>query len=63
VSLPEDADPAHVALVEGRLVAWFVSPDEATMLTSYKEVDRITPVVASLQAVAESGYGNEWMVA
>jgi len=63
VSLPEDADPAHVALVEGRLVAWFVSSEEAKMLASYKEVGRITPVVASLQAVADSGYGNEWLVA
>jgi hypothetical protein len=63
VSLPEDATPAHVALVEGKPVAWFVAPDEAQMLTSFKEAGRITPVVASLQAVADSGYGNEWLVA
>jgi 8-oxo-dGTP pyrophosphatase MutT (NUDIX family) len=63
VSLPEDATPAHVAIVDGKPVAWLISQDEAEMLTSYKEAGRITPVVASLQSVADSCYGNEWLVA
>lgn len=62
VAIPEGAQPAHTALVEGKLVAWFQVTEEAVMLASYKEAGRITPVIASYRAVAESGYGNEWLM-
>jgi len=50
----------HAADVEGRPVAWFSFPS-ATMLTEFKEYGRICPVIASRQAVAASGYGNEFL--
>lgn len=52
--------PCHVALVEGRPVAWFYA-NHATLLSTYKEVGRISPIVATRNAVADSGYGNEWL--
>lgn len=62
VAIPADATPAHTAVVDGKLVAWFHAAEEAVMLASFKESGRITPVVASYRAVAESGYGNEWLM-
>ena len=62
VAIPADAKPAHTAVVDGKMVAWFRATEEAVMLASFKESGRITPVVASYRAVAESGYGNEWLM-
>lgn len=50
--------PFHADHVEGRMVAWFAA-SRAMPLESFKEAGRIRPFVASVEAVAQSGYGND----
>lgn len=50
----------HEGIVEGRLVWWFAAP-RAEVLVVYKEQGRITPVEATLEEIASSGYGNEFL--
>ena len=52
--------PIHTAMVEGEKVLWF-SATKATPLNDYKEKGRISPVVATLSDVANSGYGNHFL--
>ena len=52
--------PIHKALVEGKLVWWFEGSN-ATILTTFKEKGRIQPVLVSQEAIANSGYGNEFL--
>ena len=54
--------PAHVALVEGRPVWWYRA-DSAVAIADgrHKEAGRVEPVSVTLDAVAASGYGNEWV--
>ncbi len=60
VYIHKDDTPAHTSVVDGKNVAWFYATD-AAMLTEYKEIGRITPIVVSMQDVVDSGYGNEWI--
>lgn len=50
--------PFHADRVEGRMVSWFAASC-ATPLEFFKESGRIRPFVASVEAVAQSGYGND----
>ena len=50
------------ALYDGRLIVWFLA-DHAVKLAEYKEIGRITPVVASVRQVASSGYDNAFISA
>lgn len=60
--LPVEAEPIHQAVVDGKLVGWFAAYDPV-MLSHYKEQTRgITPGFADFVAVANSGYGNEWLL-
>jgi ADP-ribose pyrophosphatase YjhB (NUDIX family) len=52
--------PEHVADVEGKPVWWYRA-SSASMLDDFKEKGRIEPVVKSLDEIAASGYGNEWL--
>lgn len=54
------SEPAHVAIVDNRPVWWYMA-GKAVMLDDYKEKGRITPIVKTIQELAESGYGNEWL--
>lgn len=44
--------------VEGNIVQWVLFDGTATMLTEYKEKNRIKPVTGTLFDVSHSGYGN-----
>lgn len=50
--------PHCMAMVEGKLVAWYKAK-HAAPLAHYKEKGRIVPVVASREEILASGYGNE----
>jgi len=52
----------RTALVEGRVVQW-VEFDAALPLRQWKEQRSGTrPVLASTEAVANSGYGNDFLI-
>lgn len=51
-------EPVHIASVEGRSVAWFRA-GHAIQRTTWKEIGRISPIIASTDQVRESGYGND----
>lgn len=51
----------HTELVDGRLVRWYEFAG-ATPLRRWKEQHRgIRPVLVSIEAIAQSGYGNEFL--
>lgn len=50
----------HEDKVEGRLVWWFLAK-KAKKLNIFKEKGRIEPIEASLQELAESGFGNSFL--
>jgi 8-oxo-dGTP pyrophosphatase MutT (NUDIX family) len=53
-------EPIHTAVVDGHMVWWFAAAT-ATKLSTYKEVGRITPLTATLEQLANSGYGNDFL--
>ncbi|MDX9971902.1 MAG: NUDIX domain-containing protein [FCB group bacterium] len=53
-----EAEPYHVAEVEGRMVAWFLA-DMAIAREEFPEQGRIEPIAATWYQVAASGYGND----
>lgn len=62
VEVPSDADPIHIAVVDGKLVGWY-SAHYPTPLADFKEKHRgIRPVLTTLEAAGDSGYGNEWLL-
>lgn len=54
-------EPIHVAEVEGKTIAWF-SALYMEKLHRFKEVGRISPIVAAPEAVIESGNGNDFIL-
>lgn len=54
-------EPSHKAIIDGNPVWWFKA-EAAEMLDSYKEKGRITPIEVELRDIANSGYGNEWVL-
>lgn len=57
-----EPEPFYTAMVEGHLVAWFRA-ESAAPLESFKEQGRISPIVATLDEIASSGYGNDGAMA
>lgn len=51
-------EPIHKQMLNGKMIWWYrgVSPK---MLSTYKEMHRITPIVATKQDIINSGNGNE----
>lgn len=50
--------PFHIASVEGHTVAWFTAT-RATERTTFKEQHRIKPIIATVEEISNSGYGND----
>lgn len=50
----------HTATVHGRLVGYYAF-DSATMLHEFKEKGRISPIVASAEALNVEGFGNAFL--
>jgi hypothetical protein len=53
--------PVHTAIVDGQLVHWF-SAKSAVIKTDFKEKGRIQPIVSNLNQLANSGYGNDFLI-
>lgn len=50
--------PIHTQLVDGKLVYWYAG-ENAVKLNNFKEKGRISPIVATIEQILSSGYGNE----
>jgi len=50
--------PIHKQLVDGKMVYWYAG-ENAVKLNNFKEKNRITPIVATIEQILSSGYGNE----
>ena len=50
--------PIHKQLVDGKIVYWYAG-ENAVKLNNFKEKGRITPIVATIEQILSSGYGNE----
>ena len=62
VKLDADAQPVHMAMVEGKLVYWYYTPWSVRPLVEYKEKARgIKATYATVEEVANSGFGNEFI--
>ncbi|MEM4203146.1 MAG: hypothetical protein QXS54_03655, partial [Candidatus Methanomethylicaceae archaeon] len=56
-----DSDtPIHKAMVEGKPVWWYAATP-VRKLEDYKEKGRISPLEATVEQIAQSGYGNEFI--
>ena len=53
---------AHRAQVDGHTVVWLRSDTPAVKRVNFKEKGRIMPIVLTINEVAYSGYGNEWLL-
>lgn len=51
----------HRQVVDGNEVVWF-SARKATQLEEYKEMHRLSTVVVSKMEIANSGFGNEFIL-
>lgn len=49
------------AIVEGQEVVWFSSNKPVRRMFDYKEKGRISPIIATLEDIACSGFGNEFL--
>lgn len=50
--------PIHKQLVDGKMVYWYAG-ENAVKLNNFKEKGRISPIVATVEQILSSGYGNE----
>jgi 8-oxo-dGTP pyrophosphatase MutT (NUDIX family) len=63
IVIEEEILPFHYQYVGGRMIHWYLSGDEPTMLDEYKEKDAgIIPTLARVGELANSGYGNECLL-
>lgn len=53
-----DTTPFHKQQVDGNTVWWYRGANPK-MLKSFKELGRISPIVASREEIISSGFGNE----
>ncbi len=62
-NVPADANLTlcHVDIVDGKQVSWFLCDKPVSKLANYKEKHRITPISATVNQVANSGYGNSFI--
>lgn len=53
-----DTNPFHQQLVDGNMVWWYRGTNPK-MLKNFKELGRISPIIASREQIIASGFGNE----
>jgi len=61
VAVHGDALLVHAALVEGRLVHWYEFASASPLATFKEQARGIRAVLVPLVAIAESGYGNDFL--
>jgi len=62
VAIPANALPYHTAMVDGKLVWWFLANGRPVKRSSWKEQARgIKPVWVSDSVAAATGFGNQFL--
>lgn len=63
IVIEEELLPFHYQYVDGRMIHWYLSGDEPTILDDYKEKSAgIISVLVEVEELAKSGYGNECLL-
>lgn len=63
VTIRDNAEPSHAAMVDGNLLWWYVTDQIAKPMESFKEQHRQQTISVDYDTIANAGYGNEWMLA
>lgn len=63
VKIHDAAEPQHADYLDGKLVWWYVTDHIAAPMETYKDQHRMLTIAVPYEAIANAGYGNEWLLA